>query len=120
MMRQLGRAGIAEMVERNCRVARNMAERLAAEPGISLVCQVVLNQFMVRFEGSDAADGDALTLEAVRQVQADAIAFIGASQWRGQWVMRASVCSWATTDADGDLAATAVIAAWRRVQARKA
>lgn len=120
MIRQLGRAGIAEMVERNCRVARNMAERLAAEPGISLVCQVVLNQFMVRFEGSDAADGDALTLEAVRQVQADAIAFIGASQWRGQWVMRASVCSWATTDADGDLAATAVIAAWRRVQARKA
>jgi glutamate/tyrosine decarboxylase-like PLP-dependent enzyme len=117
MIRQLGRGGIREMVERNCLVARQMADRLTAEPGISLVCPVVLNQFMVRFEAEDG-DGDALTLATVEQVQADAVAFIGSSQWRGRWVMRVSVCSVATTEAEGDLAAAAVIDAWRRVAGR--
>jgi len=121
MIRLLGRSGIKEMVERNVRVANRIAERLAAQPGITLVCPVVLNQFMLRFETpSLAADGDALTLATVAQVQADAVAFIGSSQWRGRWVMRVSVSSFATTESDGDLTVEAVIAAWRRVSDRKA
>ena len=110
--------GSSEMVERNCRVARLMAERLAAEPGISLVCPVMLNQFMIRFEAAEG-NGDALTLATVEQVQADAIAFIGSSQWRGRWVMRVSVSSVATTEEDGEVAAAAVIDAWRRVMGER-
>jgi len=53
----------------------------------------------------------------VRQVQEDAVAFIGSSQWRGQWVMRVSVSSIATTMADADITVQAVIDAWRKVQA---
>ena len=111
MIKQLGRAGIADMVECHCQIARHMGERLADEPGIELVAPVELNQFMVRFGGDDAK-----TLETVRQIQQDAIAFFGSAQWRDQWVMRASVTSIATTMTEADVAVDAVIDAWRRVR----
>ncbi|MDF7776064.1 pyridoxal-dependent decarboxylase [Sphingomonas sp. AOB5] len=111
MIRQLGREGIAHMVECHSEIARHMGERLADEAGIELVAPVELNQFMVRFGNSDD-----LTLATVRQVQDDAVAFIGSAQWRGQWVMRVSVTSIATTMAEADVTVDAVIDAWRRVR----
>jgi glutamate/tyrosine decarboxylase-like PLP-dependent enzyme len=115
MIRQLGRSGIADMVTQGCDVAARMAHRLAAEPGVTLVRPVELNQFMLVFgEGTDEAR-DSATLAVVRQVQEDAVAFIGASQWRGRWVMRVSVSSIETTPEQGDIAADAVIRAWRTV-----
>jgi glutamate/tyrosine decarboxylase-like PLP-dependent enzyme len=110
MIRQLGREGIAAMVESHAAIALHMAERLAAVPGIELVCPVELNQFMVRFGAADAP-----TLATIRQVQEDAVAFIGSAQWRGQWVMRASISSIATTMAEADVTVDAVISAWERV-----
>ena len=111
MIKTLGCQGIAEMVERNCAVAAHMAARLDAEPGIASVVPVTLNQFMVRF-----GDDDALTLATVDQIQRDAVAFFGAAQWRGQWVMRASVSSIATTFAAADTSVAAVIDAWAKVK----
>jgi glutamate/tyrosine decarboxylase-like PLP-dependent enzyme len=109
MIRELGRAGIAEMVERHCRIAADMAATLAMEPGIALIAPVELNQFMVRFGNDDAA-----TLATVAQVQEDAVAFIGSALWRGEWVMRVSVSSDAIGDADVAVTTAAVIDAWRR------
>jgi glutamate/tyrosine decarboxylase-like PLP-dependent enzyme len=111
MLRQYGRSGIAELVERGCRIAQLMAAALAAEPGVELVCEVVLNQFMVRF-----GDDDAATLATVERIQADAIAFIGAATWRDRWVMRVSVSSAATTDRDGEITVAAVLSAWRAIR----
>ena len=45
----LGRDGVAELVERCCAHARRMAERLAADPGVEVLNDVVLNQVLVRF-----------------------------------------------------------------------
>ncbi|MCW3846707.1 pyridoxal-dependent decarboxylase [Sphingomonas sp. LB-2] len=115
MLKQLGRAGLAEMVERHCQIARHMGERLADEPGIALVAPVELNQFMVRFGGS-GAEGDRATLATVKRVQEDAIAFIGGALWRDDWVMRVSVSSIATTMAEADVAVDAVLDAWRKVR----
>ena len=113
MIRHFGRDGIAEMVETCCVIAATMAGRVSAEPGVTLVVAPGLNQFMLRFGGDDA-----LTLATVRQVQDDAVAWIGSAEWRGQTVMRVSVSSSATTMTDAALTADAVIAAWRRVRAR--
>ncbi len=117
MIRQLGRAGIAEMVEAHCRIAAHMAARLDAVPGITLLTPVMLNQFMVRF--GDGNGDDRLTLATVRQVQEDAVAFLGTTQWRGVWAMRCSVSSIATTMAQADISVDAIIAAWQRVQQRE-
>jgi threonine aldolase len=91
-----------------------MAAGMAAIDGVELLCPAELNQFMVRF-GND----DELTLATIQQVQRDAVVFIGGSEWRGQWVMRVSVCSIATTPEDGRIAVEAVRAAWERVRARR-
>jgi glutamate/tyrosine decarboxylase-like PLP-dependent enzyme len=111
MIRQFGRAGIADMVEGCCRIAARMATALAAEPGVVLIAPVALNQFMVRF-----GDDDPATLDVVARVQADGTCFVGPAQWRGQWVVRVSVTSAATTEADADLSVAAILRAWQVVR----
>ena len=111
MIRTLGRDGIAEMIARHCRLARRMAATLAAEPGVVVVNQVVLNQIIVRF-GDDAG-----TRATIRRVQEDGIIFAGGATWRGQWVMRLSVISGGIDDAEADKSAAAILSAWRAVQA---
>lgn len=117
MIRQLGRSGIAEMVERNVAVAQAMGAGMGAIDGAELVCPVELNQFMIRF-GGEGEEGDRLTLATIAQVQEDAVAFIGGALWRGRWVMRVSVSSIATTPEDGAITIAAVQAAWDKVRAR--
>lgn len=120
MMRRLGRAGIARMVDEDVRIAGLLARGIAAIEGVEVVNEPELNQFVVRF-GSGAGDeeGDRLTLAAVQQIQSDAVAFMGAAKWRGHWVMRVSVSSIATTEADAITTIAAVKAAWETVQAER-
>ena len=111
MLRHLGRDGVAEMVERACVCARLIADEASREPGIAVTNQVVLNQAVLRF-----GDSDDLTMRTIARLQADGIAFAGASQWRGQWLMRVSVSGYATTEAEAHIAAEAIRAAWRAVR----
>jgi hypothetical protein len=87
-----------------------MAARLAGEPGVDILNDVELNQVIVRF-----GDSDALTQAVIDRVQADGTCFVGGARWRDRWVMRISVISWPTSDADGDVSADAIAAAWRRI-----
>jgi glutamate/tyrosine decarboxylase-like PLP-dependent enzyme len=109
----LGRRGVAEMVERHCAVARAIAARLAAEPGITVLNQVVLNQVAVGC--GDGPEGDAQTRAVLAEVQADGTAYPSQGRWRGREIIRISVSAGPTTVADGERTAEAVIAAWRRV-----
>jgi glutamate/tyrosine decarboxylase-like PLP-dependent enzyme len=105
----LGRAGLAELVERNCREARRFAQRLT-DAGFRVLNDVVLNQVLVAF--GDAAT----TLRVIDAVQADGTCWAGGTVWQGQTAMRISVSSAATTDADVERSADAMIAAARRVR----
>lgn len=119
MLRHLGRAGVAEMVERACVCARIVADEAAAEPGVTVVNEVVLNQAVLRF-GGEGATGDDLTLRTIARLQADGVAFAGASQWRGQWLMRVSVSGYATSEAQALQTGAAIRAAWRAVRGANA
>ena len=116
MIRRLGRAGIAQMVENDVRLAGAMASQMARIDGLTVINQPELNQFTVRF-GVERGDqeSDRLTLATIDRIQKDSIAFMGPAQWRGRWVMRVSVCSIATTDEDARITVDAVRAAWERV-----
>ena len=48
-LRELGRRGVADLVERCCAHARLMAELLAEADGVAVLNDVVLNQVLVRF-----------------------------------------------------------------------
>jgi len=116
MIRHLGRAGIAAMVQEHCRLAVRFAEQLASEPGVHVLNDVVLNQVIVRF-GTPEADetADHLTRETILRIQADGTCFAGGARWRDRWVMRLSVISAPTTEADIDRSCDAICKAWRSV-----
>jgi glutamate/tyrosine decarboxylase-like PLP-dependent enzyme len=102
-LRSLGRAGIAELVDRNSAAARRMAERLATIPGARIINDVVLNQVLVALPGGDDANR-----AAVATVQRDGTCWLGGTTWNGQYVLRVSVSNWATTDDDIDRSAEAI------------
>jgi glutamate/tyrosine decarboxylase-like PLP-dependent enzyme len=116
LIKAYGRAGIAELVDGHCRLARRFAERLAAEPGIQVLNDVVINQVIVNFGSGDAASRKASTEAVIARVQQDGTCFVGGAQWRDDWVMRISVISAPTTEADIEASADAIVAAWRAVQ----
>ncbi len=92
-LQSLGRSGVSDQIERNCRHARRFAEGLRAA-GYSILNDVVLNQVLVSF-------GDARTTErVVEKIQADGTAWCGRTQWQGQTAMRISVSCWSTTQSD--------------------
>lgn len=101
-LRQLGRSGVAELVERCCALARRFAEQLADHPEIAVVNDVVFNQVLVGF-----AD-DATTDRVVEAVQRSGVAWMGATSWHGRRLMRISVSSWKTTDDDVDRTVRAI------------
>lgn len=118
MMRRLGQAGVAAMVDADVRIAALIAQGITGIEGAQVINQPELNQFVVRFGGDgDSEEGDRLTQATVERIQQDAVAFMGTSVWRGQLVMRVSVCSIATTEEDATITVNAVRAAWEAVQA---
>jgi len=98
--RQLGRNGIAELVDRCCRHAHALATRIGALPGAELLSEPIINQGLVTF--GDRTD------EVIAAIQASGEAFFGGTTWRGRRAMRISVCNWLTSDADVDRAVNAV------------
>jgi glutamate/tyrosine decarboxylase-like PLP-dependent enzyme len=101
-LRTLGRAGLAELFERNCRQARRFARGLRAA-GHEVLNEVVLNQVVVAF-------GDpARTRRVIDAIQHEGTCWCGVTQWRGRTAMRISVSSWATTDDDVERSLEAMI-----------
>jgi glutamate/tyrosine decarboxylase-like PLP-dependent enzyme len=130
-LRSLGRRGLAELVERNCALARRFAEQLAAEPGVRILNDVVLNQVLVRFDardtsggetgatvpatGADSAPGDARTRAVIAAVQADGTMWAGGTVWHGLAAMRISVSNWSTSEADVDRSVEAILRSARAI-----
>ncbi len=92
-LKSLGRSGVAEMIERNCRQARRFAEGFQAA-GYEVLNDVVLNQVLVSFGEPE------VTNRIIAQIQEDGTCWCGGTVWQGKTAMRVSVSCWATTDAD--------------------
>jgi glutamate/tyrosine decarboxylase-like PLP-dependent enzyme len=113
-LRSLGRNGVREMVERCCRLARRMADRLRTVEGVEILNDVVLNQVLLRFTPPGGGDPDAFTREVMTRVQDEGEAWMGGTTWHGMGAMRISVSNWSTTEADIDRTADATLRAARR------
>jgi glutamate/tyrosine decarboxylase-like PLP-dependent enzyme len=108
-LRSLGRAGLAEMIDRGCSLARRMADGLRGEPGVTILNDVVLNQVLVRFDPPGGGDTDAFTRAVIAAVQADGTCWLGGTTWQGMAAMRISVSNWSTTEADADMSVEAIL-----------
>lgn len=110
-LRALGRQGVAEMIDRGCEMAARIAKRLAAEPGVEVLNEVVLNQVLVRF-----GDDDAKTRAVVQQVQQEGTCWLAGTNWKERAAMRISVSNWSTDEQAIDASAEAIANAWRAVR----
>jgi len=94
-LRTLGRSGLADLVERNCRLAKRFADAFAAA-GYSVLNDVLLNQVLVSFGEPEH------TRRVIAAIQEDGTCWCGPTVWHGQTAMRVSVISWMTTEEDVD------------------
>jgi glutamate/tyrosine decarboxylase-like PLP-dependent enzyme len=111
-LRSLGRSGVADLMDRCCRLALRFVDRLRAEPSIRILNDVVLNQVLVRVDPL-GGDADAATRNALKRVQDERVCWLGGTRWHGMDAMRISVSNWSTTEADVDLSADSIIRAVR-------
>ncbi len=103
-LRQLGRDGLADLIARTCRHARQFAEGLQAA-GYPVLNEVTLNQVLVSF-GSAAR-----TREVIKRIQDEGTCWCGGTVWQGHTAMRISVSSWATTETDVERSLAAILRA---------
>lgn len=112
-LRHLGRAGVADLVDRCCALTRRLVDRLAASPDVAILNDVVLNQALVRFR-----DDDATTREVIARVQREGTCWLGGTTWKGRAAMRLSLVNHLTTEDDVDRSAGAILACLGQVGAR--
>lgn len=100
-LRQLGRDGVEELVDRCCTITKQLVERIGSTPGAKALCEPLINQGMVRFfdPSPDAteADHDRITDAVVVGVRATGEAFFTPTTWHGVRAMRVSVSNWQTS-----------------------
>jgi glutamate/tyrosine decarboxylase-like PLP-dependent enzyme len=110
-LRELGRAGLADLIARCCRHACDIVTRIGAMPNARAIFVPLINQGLVRFyderPGASEEDHDRRTDEVMAAINASGEAFFTGTTWRGQRCMRVSVSSWRTTAADVDRAVAA-------------
>ena len=93
-IRELGRGGVTDLVDRCCAHARAIADGVAALPGCEVLNDVVLNQVLFRFED------DARTQDILAAVQAEGEAWMSPTIREGRFTIRISVVGWRTTEDD--------------------
>lgn len=106
-LRELGRDGLAAMIDGCCDHAMALARGIGALEGAELVAAPTLNQALVRFPdphgGSDAGH-DRHTDAVIAAINAEGTAFFSGTLWQGRRAMRISVVNWRTNH--GDVRAT--------------
>jgi glutamate/tyrosine decarboxylase-like PLP-dependent enzyme len=113
-LRQLGRNGVAAMVERCCDHARSLALGIGRIPGAEVLWEPTVNQGLVRFLDPDGRDHDRRTEEVIASLTTGGEAFFQPTTWRGKRAMRISVCNWQTSEADVERVIQAVAEAIRQ------
>jgi glutamate/tyrosine decarboxylase-like PLP-dependent enzyme len=103
-LRQLGRNGVSDLVERCCEHAHSLVIEMGRLPGAEVVSEPVINQGLVRFldpkPGASDTDHDRRTEQVMARILASGEAFFGGTTWRGRRAMRVSVSSWLTSEED--------------------
>lgn len=101
-LKSLGREGLADLIERNCRYAARFAEGFSAA-GYEILNEVSLNQVLVSFGEAEK------TRRIIAAIQAEGTCWAGVTVWQGKTAMRVSVSSWATTEADVERSLEAIL-----------
>jgi glutamate/tyrosine decarboxylase-like PLP-dependent enzyme len=105
-LRQLGRRGVSDLIERCCLHARHLVNRMGELPGAEVLWEPVINQGLVRFldpkPGATDQDHAQWTDRVIAAVVHDGQSLFSGTTWHGKRAMRVSVSNWQTSDQDVD------------------
>lgn len=101
-LKELGRDGVEDLINRSCRHCAQLVAGIGGLPGAKIVFKPTLNQGLIRFEQPEATDtaNDIYTDEIINRINTTGVAFFSGTTWRGQRAMRVSVVNWRTTGED--------------------
>jgi aromatic-L-amino-acid decarboxylase len=103
-LRELGRDGLADLIDRCCAHCHSLVTGIGALGGAEALWIPELDQGLVRFldprRGATEEDHDAYTDRIIAAINASGEAFFGGVTWKGRRAMRVSVVNWRTNDSD--------------------
>ncbi len=101
-LKELGRRGVEDLVDRCCDHCAAIVEGIGALPGAEIVAAPTLNQGLLRFTrtGASPEQNDDYTDHVIHRINATGEAFFSGTTWQGRRAMRVSVVNWRTKDAD--------------------
>jgi len=94
---ELGRDGLADMIERCCDHAMAIHDGIVALDGATSIARPVMNQGLIRFHDSAGAN---ISDAVIAAINASGEAFLSGVLWHGERTMRISVCNWQTNEDD--------------------
>lgn len=104
VLRELGTAGVEDLVDRTCQYAESLVTQLGGLPNVEVLWKPHLNQGLIRFLDSKPnatdKDHDLRTDQMIQKINDTGEAFFGATTWKGKRAMRVSVVNWRTNERD--------------------
>jgi glutamate/tyrosine decarboxylase-like PLP-dependent enzyme len=107
-LKYLGKSGIDDLVYGLHQRAVRFASELQQQ-GFEILNDVVFNQVLV------ACESDAITAATIERIQESGECWVGGTQWQERSVIRISVCSWVTSEADVSRSVAAFVEARKQV-----
>jgi glutamate/tyrosine decarboxylase-like PLP-dependent enzyme len=108
-LRQLGEAGVSELVARYAENARCFAQAISGRAGIRVLNEVCFNQVVVLADAPTGTEPAAWTTRVVQALQAEGTCYATPSYWHGRPVLRFSFCNASTTERDALRMADALV-----------
>lgn len=97
-LRELGRAGVQELVERCCDCAAQLVTGLGQLEGVKVLAAPIINQGLVTFPDPSGALSNEWTDEVIAEIAAEGTSFFsGTTTVNGCRAMRISVSNWQTS-----------------------
>ena len=118
-LRELGRDGIKEQVERNCDCAKAIVEGLSRLENIEVLFQPVINQGLVAFLDPLGRPSDEWNDQMIAEIAKEGTSFFSGTTWHGRRAMRISVSNWQTSPEDVRRTLAGVQRALREVRFRE-
>lgn len=107
-LRELGRNGIQELVERTCDCTKAIVEGLSQFENVEVLFQPVINQGLVAFLDASGKPSDEWNDRIIAEIANEGTTFFTGTTWNGRRAMRISVSNWQTSPEDVRLTLEAV------------
>jgi glutamate/tyrosine decarboxylase-like PLP-dependent enzyme len=96
-LRELGRNGVREMIERNCECASAIVDGLAQLENVEVLFKPIINQGLVAFLDPSGKPSDEWNEQMIAEIVKEGTSFFSGTTWNGRRAMRISVCNWQTS-----------------------